>query len=571
MDRAIIKRKINSSDMLKKIGVFIYSFVVGLCELKSGVYPFSICLLCAHEKYLFQIFLGCVVSGVLVVDGNYLQIAVAMIIFGIKWLCLRKKGDVVFGVKLTLTVLSAAFIAFGEFLSGNLIFEGAMRSIMVFVSLPLITLAICAYTKKETRLGKYSREISILMYVFITIKSVAIFDVGFFSFSIVVASYLTLYFSRNGFAFGGVCGFVCGMSLGVAYMPILGIMGLSFGIFYENNKIFAAVFSYLLSCSVGSYLLGIENSSLGIINILIGVILFVLTHNKLPSPVFCRVGIVADNSMVLAKLGSAFSSLSQVFYTVSDVTAKSTKNELSDKIKANVFALCNKCGECECDKFDIVNCMSDAINKKGMAVFDDLPKHIYGSCKKGGELLFAANSAVENSDNAYRNGIKSMADEYLAFSKLISSAKTKNEGENFVSIQRNRRVRELLHDKGITCRSVTVYGKRKLRIIVSGVVPEKIKLSPKELSYMLSTLLTQKITEPEILVTDNGYDMKFVSRPMIQTECAKAVITKAGETVCGDTVSFFENDDNYFYSLISDGMGSGRDAELASRLAAIFI
>ncbi|MEG2003294.1 MAG: hypothetical protein RR057_01680, partial [Clostridia bacterium] len=101
MDRAIIKRKINSSDMLKKIGVFIYSFVVGLCELKSGVYPFSICLLCAHEKYLFQIFLGCVVSGVLVVDGNYLQIAVAMIIFGIKWLCLRKKGDVVFGVKLT--------------------------------------------------------------------------------------------------------------------------------------------------------------------------------------------------------------------------------------------------------------------------------------------------------------------------------------------------------------------------------------------------------------------------------------------------------------------------------------
>jgi stage II sporulation protein E len=54
-------------------------------------------------------------------------------------------------------------------------------------------------------------------------------------------------------------------------------------------------------------------------------------------------------------------------------------------------------------------------------------------------------------------------------------------------------------------------------------------------------------------------------------ECAKLSEAKTGEIVCGDTVSVFESDERYFYCLVSDGMGSGRDAALTSRLSAIML
>ena len=131
---------------------------------------------------------------------------------------------------------------------------------------------------------------------------------------------------------------------------------------------------------------------------------------------------------------------------------------------------------------------------------------------------------------------------------------------------------ELLHDKKIAFRSVSVVGKRRLRVTVRGVDPSKINIGSRELSYMLSTLLMTHLGEPEFVMTgQNGTEMRLSSLPVLRVECAKATVGKAGEAVCGDTVSFFESDGGYFYSLISDGMGSGREAELASRLASIFL
>jgi stage II sporulation protein E len=56
-----------------------------------------------------------------------------------------------------------------------------------------------------------------------------------------------------------------------------------------------------------------------------------------------------------------------------------------------------------------------------------------------------------------------------------------------------------------------------------------------------------------------------------QTFAAKATDVKESEVVNGDIISIFDNDEEYFYTLISDGMGSGRDAALTSRVASVFL
>ena len=77
--------------------------------------------------------------------------------------------------------------------------------------------------------------------------------------------------------------------------------------------------------------------------------------------------------------------------------------------------------------------------------------------------------------------------------------------------------------------------------------------------------------EPEFISLEKTSILRMKRRAPITLECAKKSIGKKGEKVNGDTITFFEKDDGNFYSLICDGMGSGRSAALTSKLASIFL
>ncbi|MBR5783104.1 MAG: SpoIIE family protein phosphatase [Clostridia bacterium] len=57
----------------------------------------------------------------------------------------------------------------------------------------------------------------------------------------------------------------------------------------------------------------------------------------------------------------------------------------------------------------------------------------------------------------------------------------------------------------------------------------------------------------------------FVRRPPYTVDCAALCRTKEGETVCGDSALAFRADQNRYVLLLSDGMGSGKDAFAQSR------
>ena len=76
---------------------------------------------------------------------------------------------------------------------------------------------------------------------------------------------------------------------------------------------------------------------------------------------------------------------------------------------------------------------------------------------------------------------------------------------------------------------------------------------------------------PQFVLHDDYTLMTSHTVPRLRLDCARFSEAKSGEPVCGDTVSVFESDDRKFYCLLSDGMGSGRDAALTSRLAALML
>ena len=65
--------------------------------------------------------------------------------------------------------------------------------------------------------------------------------------------------------------------------------------------------------------------------------------------------------------------------------------------------------------------------------------------------------------------------------------------------------------------------------------------------------------------------MTLEAAQRFKAEYAASSDTKKDEKFCGDMICMFDNDSDYFYSLISDGMGSGKEAALTSRLCGIFL
>ncbi len=572
MDRTRKIRKIAQTDIsknVKNIGIFALTTLLGVCELKSGVRILPLCVLIALGKPSFPVFAGAFLSSLLSAGGLYLHTAVIMTVYGLEWLFDKKEIILSSRFKVMLACIASLIVAVGEATRGNLIFEDIVRSALVFIFVPFSVAALEGVVNPKS--VRRRRELGVVTAIFIAVKGASVLSVGGYSLGTAAAAFATLYLSQSGFAFGSVCGFVCGMGCGVSCMPMMGIMGFCYGMFRDASRIFAGIFAFVLSGSAYAYLMGLSDAVPGLLSALAGAGAYMALEARLPPmPLF---GAAAREERIVteSKLSSAFSALSRTFFDVGEESAKLKKNNLNENVKSNVFAVCENCRGCTCDKFDLANSLTDTLWNRRLAVFADLPKHMQGCCINSGELLHAANSAVNDGEMKARDGMNQLAEEYLSFSRLICSANRTDREETQNDSAKSRRVRELLRDKGISFKSVSVTGKRRIKIVVKGVDPASIHISSRELCYMLSTLLTTRLSEPEFVFAEGGTEMRLAGIPTLRVECAKAMVGKEGEAVCGDTVSFFESDGGFFYSLISDGMGSGREAELVSRLTSIFL
>ncbi len=183
-------------------------------------------------------------------------------------------------------------------------------------------------------------------------------------------------------------------------------------------------------------------------------------------------------------------------------------------------------------------------------------------------LYFISQSARTLSDGV---GDERAADSLASLSGIMRSA-------DAVEAERKKQDREasdsvalLLSNAGIKAASVGVYGTRRKRLLAEGVALDDFCLSSKELSALVSTALRTPMMPPEFSVEKGVARLSMEAAARFRVECARTGISKKGEELCGDTVSFFSSDDGYFHALISDGMGSGKEAAASSRLAVTFL
>lgn len=550
----------------------IIGFLLSSAHLTEAVLPFGLAFLCAAPKSIRKSsFLGILLASFFD-PCILLSLFCAIYLFCV--LTAKEKNGGVFLytrllLSLSLSALRAAYIAINGINGVGDIFV----LLAAVISYPALTFAFYGYFDRKKELRPKRHDMALLAFAFSFSLVLIPIEIGGVSLAVCVGAIFTLCAARTrGFGFGGACGIICGIACGGEAMGAFGVLGMAYGLLVTEIEPLALVLSYMLAVSGYFYLSGGEGVAPFATLILAVYVAFAIFRKRIP---IHRTAVVSAEKRAhdrrISRYAAAFSSLSSLFYTVSDSTTETKITDLNSKIVKCVENHCSRCDGCELDKSEVSNFFTSEIRRAGVAAYSRIPTHISSRCPNACAMARTVNNIQTSRTQEGEKGLKQMADEYSAFSSiLIDAAKKQDENsKNDKSLAKS--LKSALASLGVECDGVKVIGSRLREITVFGIKPDKIKASPNEIAQVVAKELKTAVSAPDIVLHDGYHLMKLHSIPNFRVECAKISEAKENETVCGDTVSVFENEDKYFYCLVSDGMGSGRDAALTSRLAAIML
>ncbi|MBQ2253376.1 MAG: SpoIIE family protein phosphatase [Clostridia bacterium] len=283
----------------------------------------------------------------------------------------------------------------------------------------------------------------------------------------------------------------------------------------------------------------------------------------------------------LSRLSEAFSSLSEVFYMATDASL-TPQGQLAERLvreaSERVCARCMMSTDCWQQNYGLTQGalmhLSRILAERREISPSDLEPYFKSRCKRAEELCSEINrryaaecAALPNAEDASAL----LCGEYGSVARLLSGEAELLKREEEINESLSLRAEQTLKRLGVEHRTAYVFGGRDTTLAVTGVSLSKLKLSTEQLLAELSQSLGVTFDVPEFSAPLSDCTVLFKRKKRITLSCARMTRAAGMQAVSGDTTGFFESDTGYFYSLICDGMGSGRDAAFTSRLSGIFI
>lgn len=223
------------------------------------------------------------------------------------------------------------------------------------------------------------------------------------------------------------------------------------------------------------------------------------------------------------------------------------------------------------DYVDTYNALNDALPamlERGKGEGCDFPQHFSSRCQKFPQFLSAANE--ELSALFYRRQFKSRLREsreevcrqYAGLSAALGSAAAELSAELSPDPVRERRLRQHFAALGVEADPAVYYdqaGHLRLEIEGPGLQPLRRPEAVKKLSQLLAVPLRPADETP----LRRGR-LVLVEQEPFMALAGVAARKKDGETVSGDTGTWFKREDGSLFVLLCDGMGSGSAAHRES-------
>ena len=417
-------------------------------------------------------------------------------------------------------------------------------------------------------------------------NTLSIFGINF---GLIFSSFITLWFSKQlGPIYGCVCGFITGFACTNPMLSApLGISGMTAGYLYSKSRKLPALSFFICTVFVHIYVFGSFDIFPIILQSGISCVIFtcfshllpdLLTHKKSDRKATTRP--FHENNSEFDKVSDSLSGMSAILYKFSKHMKSPSKAETGGIFDSCLEITCKTCSmsemcyaKRECNLLQVRNKVIGILHTRKIEN-DELSKLFLEKCIKIPELCDTLNARYSELYfiTCKANRTQAVAGVYNSMSHLIKSTNQNQKEKLTRDIQLEKTIGDALSKIGIDYTYITVTDMRAKEIEVHGIRADKIPCSSNEISAYLSDKCKMLLTVPSFDISDNAdMVMKMQRKESVNLEYAQCAKARETESVNGDTSSFFDTDNGFFYCLIADGMGSGKTAAATSRLSCIFL
>jgi stage II sporulation protein E len=181
-----------------------------------------------------------------------------------------------------------------------------------------------------------------------------------------------------------------------------------------------------------------------------------------------------------------------------------------------------------------------------------------------------SNCAKLTGEMLRNNRTEIFAMDYESAANIINDALEEDHDEYRFDHELEKKIGEYLKDAGVRAEGVTVYGRRCRRVLIKGADIEHAKVTFETMRCDLGEMCASEFGQPSFEIEGNISTMILQAKRKIGVLGAQNNVSADGG-VSGDSVNLFSNKKDYFYALISDGMGAGKEAALTSGLCSVFM
>ena len=521
-----------------------------------------------------------------------------------RWMrAVRAELGVMFGEHVRLRMATAAVCSLipslYRVITGGFAFFDWFAALFCVLVVPSAVMIYSVFLEGH-REAKWMYTVSAVMLVFSLVLASVGWSVLGFSVPLVLAFCITLYAClAYGVAMGCLAGLSCGLAIDFLYAPAFLLAALIFSFLQSKKKSTAGIFPAVLGAL--AWLIYVQGA-LHLIELLPSLLfagavftpICAYFHAKESHPEETEDANAAETTALrrrfageqyessnekLRNISEAFSSLSEMFYNLSDRFRRPGTLDLRCICDRAFDAHCSDCpNKTVCwgleysDTLGTVNGLISALHKRGSVTKAQIPSHLCHRCSVMDAILESINRdcARLTGELLRNNRTEIFAMDYEAAAKIINDALEEDDGEYSFDPELEQQIMEYLADAGILASGVTVYGQRRRQILVRGADVEHATVTAETLRSDLGEMCGMHLGHASFEVEEGVSTMLLQAKKKISVLGAQNNLSADGG-VSGDTVNLFSNKKDYFYALINDGMGSGREAALTSNLCSVFL
>ncbi len=294
----------------------------------------------------------------------------------------------------------------------------------------------------------------------------------------------------------------------------------------------------------------------------------------------------------MRSLAASLHSMSGMLNSVSEKMRRPPVMELKELCDR---AVRQRCGGCPHEKScwereyastsDMLCRMTAALHRDGRVSAALVPASLASRCHRMSDILdeINENCAARITEAMRTDRSDVFAEDFESFSQALTRCVQEAEEEYSPDEEATARLRRTLKYMEFYAGSITVYGRRRRRVVARNLDLTRMRTGGEELRDALEKATGARWSEPSYRIEGDDVSMSAESIPRIRAEGGSATRSagqirqekkggRAARTPSnGDCAVSFETDDGRHYTLICDGMGTGGEASVTSRLAAVFL